>query len=153
MSSGATTTKSQKAKRKISLPWFRQGSVSNQHPALTRQHTIDTPSSFQARLLRRQPSQNAMTGVLEMTWVMADYTAANPQELTVSKGQQVEVVEVCQTRPDYCLVRMPTRGSDGHQDAIPEGLVPLAVLKQPPQPRGSPSRRIPQSIDHDIQGK
>ncbi|XP_076272417.1 trio Rho guanine nucleotide exchange factor isoform X4 [Rhynchophorus ferrugineus] len=91
------------------------------------------------------------TGVLEMTWVMADYTAANPQELTVSKGQQVEVVEVCQTRPDYCLVRMPTRGSDGHQDAIPEGLVPLAVLKQPPQPRGSPSRRIPQSIDHDIQ--
>ena len=62
--SGMTSTKSQKAKRKISLPWFRQGSVSQNHPGLTRQHTIDTPSSFQARLLRRQPSQNAMVSLL-----------------------------------------------------------------------------------------
>lgn len=52
--------KTQKSKRKISLPWFRQGSVAKSHPALTRQHTIDTPSSFQARLLRRQPSQSAL---------------------------------------------------------------------------------------------
>lgn len=55
--------KTQKAKRKISLPWFRQGSVAQQHPTLTRQHTIDTPSSFQARLLRRQPSQNALVNM------------------------------------------------------------------------------------------
>lgn len=55
--SGKPATIAQKARRKISLPWFRQGSVAPPHPALSRQHTIDTPSSFQARLLRRQPSQ------------------------------------------------------------------------------------------------
>lgn len=57
--SGATA-KPQKARRKISLPWFRQGSVTPPHPQLTRQHTIDTPGSFQARLLRRQPSNQHM---------------------------------------------------------------------------------------------
>lgn len=40
-------------RRKISLPWFRQSTT----PQLTRQHTIDTPGSFQARLLQRQSSQ------------------------------------------------------------------------------------------------
>lgn len=59
-SSTGVVPKTQKAKRKISLPWFRQGSVQQNHPGLTRQHTIDTPSSFHARLLRRQPSQNAL---------------------------------------------------------------------------------------------
>ncbi|KAH0534828.1 hypothetical protein KQX54_009134 [Cotesia glomerata] len=50
------TTIVQKARRKISLPWFRQGSVTPPHPTLSRQHTIDTPGSFQARQLRRNPS-------------------------------------------------------------------------------------------------
>ncbi|XP_045464356.1 kalirin isoform X2 [Harmonia axyridis] len=81
-------------------------------------------------------------GVLEMTWVMNDFTATCPQELSVSKGQQVEVVEVCATKPDFCLVRMPTRGTEQDSTVVPEGLVPLSVLKQPPAPRGSPSRRI-----------
>lgn len=80
-----------------------------------------------------------------MTWVMSDFTATSSSELSVMKGQQVEVVEVCQTRPDFCLVRMPTRGTDpDSSSAVPEGLVPLAVLKQPPAPsssRGSPSSR------------
>lgn len=53
---GKPATIAQKARRKISLPWFRQGSAAPPHAALSRQHTIDTPSSFQARLLRRQPS-------------------------------------------------------------------------------------------------
>jgi hypothetical protein len=53
---GKPSTIAQKAKRKISLPWFRQSSVTPPHPALARQHTIDTPSSFHARLLRLQPS-------------------------------------------------------------------------------------------------
>lgn len=88
-----------------------------------------------------------------MTWVMSDFTASGPEELTVTKGQQVEVVEVCAARPDFCLVRMPTRGSEGHQEAVPEGLVPLGVLKQPPQPRSSPSRRPPQASEHDVPGK
>ncbi|KAK0088982.1 hypothetical protein PV325_009865 [Microctonus aethiopoides] len=53
---GKPTTIAQKARRKISLPWFRQGSVTPPHPALSRQHTIDTPGSFQARQLRLHPS-------------------------------------------------------------------------------------------------
>lgn len=53
---GKPATIAQKARRKISLPWFRQASAAPPHVTLSRQHTIDTPSSFQARLLRRQPS-------------------------------------------------------------------------------------------------
>ncbi|XP_049818825.1 kalirin isoform X2 [Aethina tumida] len=90
------------------------------------------------------------TGVLEMTWVVSDFTASSSNELSVTKGQQVEVVEVCSSKPDYCLVRMPTRGTDHDQKTdVPEGLVPLAVLKQPPAPRSSPSRRPP-AAEHDI---
>lgn len=82
------------------------------------------------------------TGV-EMTWVVADHVAGAASELSVTKGQQVEVVEV---RPDWCLVRMPTAGCD----SPPEGLVPISVLKHPPpgclKPT-SPSRRTP---EHEI---
>lgn len=63
-----------------------------------------------------------------MTWVIADHAAVAAGELTVHKGQQVEVVEV---REDWCLVRMPTSGSA--VDSPPEGLVPTNVLKQPPK--------------------
>lgn len=111
---------------------------------------------FKLRLILLEPliSKHPLTvaisfqaGVLEMTWVVSDFTATCPQELSVTKGQQVEVVEVCSSKPDFCLVRMPTRGTD-HDASVPEGLVPLAVLKQPPAPRSSPSRRAP--IDHDL---
>ncbi|KAF5295457.1 hypothetical protein FQR65_LT10445 [Abscondita terminalis] len=86
-------------------------------------------------------------GVVEMTWVMSDYTASGPQELSVTKGQQVELIEMCQARPDYCLVRMPTRSADHECSNVPEGLVPLSVLKQPPAPKSSPSKRLP--LEHD----
>lgn len=89
------------------------------------------------------------TGVLEMTWVVNDFTATSPQELTVSKGQQVEVVEICSSKPDYCLVRMPTRGPADHESGtVPEGLVPLSALKQPPTLRSSPRRHPP--VEHDV---
>ena len=57
----SVTPKQHKSRRKISLPWFRQNSVSAPHSALSRQHTIDTPSSFHARLLKggRQRQVNA----------------------------------------------------------------------------------------------
>lgn len=82
-----------------------------------------------------------------MTWVVSDFTATSPQELSVSKGQQVEVVEICSSKPDFCLVRMPTRGTDHDLAGVPEGLVPLSALKQPPQLRSSP-RRHP--TEHDV---
>lgn len=52
---GLLPTKSQKSRRKISLPWFRQNSVTNPKAALSRQHTIDSPGSFR---FFRQPSTN-----------------------------------------------------------------------------------------------
>lgn len=77
----------------------------------------------------------------EMTWVVADHEAtAGSSEITVRKGQQVEVLEVPSTQsPDLCLVRLSTSAgpSGGSATAGPseqlEGLVPLAVLKPPPQ--------------------
>lgn len=83
--------------------------------------------------------------VVEMTWVIGDHVAApGSQELTVHKGQQVEVLDVNTASPDWCLVRMPTSGS---VDSPPEGLVPLSVLKQPPGVRTSPSRKNPNDPD------
>jgi triple functional domain protein len=84
---------------------------------------------------------------VEMTWVIADHVAAaGSQELSVHKGQQVEVLELNTSAPDWCLVRMPTSGSS--VDSPPEGLVPLAVLKQPPPGlKTSPSRRP--AADHE----
>ncbi|GFG34599.1 hypothetical protein Cfor_01930, partial [Coptotermes formosanus] len=84
---------------------------------------------------------------VEMTWVIADHVAAaGSQELSVHKGQQVEVLELNTSTPDWCLVRMSTSGSS--VDSPPEGLVPLAVLKQPPPGlKTSPSRRA--TADHD----
>lgn len=52
---GLLPTKSQKGRRKISLPWFRQNSVSAPHAGLSRQHTIDSPGSFR---FFRQSSNN-----------------------------------------------------------------------------------------------
>ncbi|XP_026331830.1 triple functional domain protein [Hyposmocoma kahamanoa] len=74
----------------------------------------------------------------EMTWVVAEHTASGNGELTVTKGQQVEVVESCQGRPDWWVVRVPGEPPQ-------EGAVPAHVLKpQPqhhPQQKTSPSRR------------
>lgn len=55
-------TKSQKGKRKISLPWFRQSSVSGQKAGLSRQHTIDSPGSFR---FFRQPSSNYQVNAIK----------------------------------------------------------------------------------------
>lgn len=74
--------------------------------------------------------------------MIGDHVAApGTQELTVHKGQQVEVLEMNASPPDWCLVRMSTSGS---VDSPPEGLVPISVLKQPPGVTGvktSPSRK------------
>ncbi|KAE8748270.1 hypothetical protein FOCC_FOCC004906, partial [Frankliniella occidentalis] len=142
-------TQGSKSRRKISLPWFRQNSLTPGRAFLTRQHTIDTPSAFQARLLNRQPSHSQAPPSAEMTWVIADFTAASSSELTVHKGQQVEVLDAPSAeRSDWCLVRMAA-GSAGAPDPAQEGLVPLSVLKQPPQglrasaaASTSPSRRL-----------
>lgn len=57
-------SKQHKSRRKISLPWFRQSSVNAPHAALSRQHTIDTPSSFHARLLKVNRQRQVIHRVL-----------------------------------------------------------------------------------------
>lgn len=56
--SNLVSTKSQKTRRKISLPWFRTNS-STPTSTLSRQHTIDSPGSFH---LLRQSSNGLQVG-------------------------------------------------------------------------------------------
>lgn len=72
-----------------------------------------------------------------MTWVIADHTPTAAGELSVQKGQQVEVLEMSAARADWCLVRaQPAEGTPAR-----EGLVPAVVLKPQPGQPASPSRR------------
>ncbi|XP_047358806.1 kalirin isoform X2 [Vespa velutina] len=93
------------------------------------------------------------TGVAEMTWVVADHLATpGSRELTVTKGQQVEVLEngsgngnasgIVGTG-EWTLVRLPL--APGQTDPPAEGLVPTSALKQPPSNscKTSPSRKPP----------
>lgn len=92
------------------------------------------------------------TGVVEMTWVIADHLAApGSKELSVTKGQQVEVLEngstntaastAGATNTEWTLVRLPL--TPGQAEPPAEGLVPTSALKQPPTAscKTSPSRK------------
>ncbi|KAH8386158.1 hypothetical protein KR200_001683 [Drosophila serrata] len=70
-------------------------------------------------------------GNQEATWVVADYIASSgTNELSVNKGQQVEIIEPpTASEPDFCLVRLNPQHDDA---AVQEGLVPVSVLKPPP---------------------
>ncbi|XP_046401247.1 triple functional domain protein [Ischnura elegans] len=113
----------------------------------------------------------AAAAAAEVTWVIADHRAApGSGELSVSKGQQVEVLELgAGPGGEWCLVRLASplpaqplsssalsppahgtastanaeSGGGGASSGHHEGLVPLAVLKQPPSglKTTSPSRR------------
>lgn len=87
-----------------------------------------------------------------MTWVVADHMAApGSRELSVTKGQQVEVLEngsSTGTTPagvpntgEWTLVRLPL--TPGQVEPPAEGLVPTSALKQPPSAscKTSPSRK------------
>ncbi|XP_071554016.1 kalirin isoform X2 [Temnothorax nylanderi] len=91
------------------------------------------------------------TGVVEMTWVVADHMAApGSRELSVTKGQQVEVLEngsattgttSVTNAGEWTLVRLPL--TPGQAEPAAEGLVPTSALKQPPAAscKTSPSRK------------
>ncbi|XP_049540930.1 triple functional domain protein [Anopheles darlingi] len=86
-------------------------------------------------------------GLAEMTWVIADHMAApGSSELSVTKGQQVEIVDMsCSGAPEYCLVRLSINASDSS-----EGLVPVAVLKPLPS---SHSKLSSKQRDSDTLGE
>ncbi|KAL9906430.1 triple functional domain protein [Glossina fuscipes] len=70
-------------------------------------------------------------GTYEATWVISDYIAlAGSNKLTVTKGQQVEIVEApTSAEPDFCLVRLNPPNDDG---VVQEGFVPISILKPSP---------------------
>jgi len=99
-----------------------------------------------------------------MTWVISDYVAAQgSSELSVQKGQQVEVIDTnCLGAPDYCLVRLTNvstnnnisssnnnnnvsttslSSSSTQEQIIQEGLVPTSILKPPPTQTKSSRQR------------
>jgi len=57
------------------------------------------------------------------TWVLSDYSATSSNEITVQRGQQVEVLEPSSSSTSMILVRLY-----GQKE---EGLVPQSCLKQP----------------------
>lgn len=72
---------------------------------------------------------------MEMTWVVTDYTATpGTNEVSVTKGQQVEIIETaCNGAPDFCLVRLNIHsGSAADGSGTIEGIVPMSVLKLAP---------------------
>lgn len=79
-------------------------------------------------------------GTHEATWVISDYIASpNSNELSVSKGQQVEIVEApTANEPDFCLVRLNPQSDDA---AVQEGVVPVSILKPPPGSQKTSSSR------------
>lgn len=66
------------------------------------------------------PSQ--LSGGCELTVVIHDFTACNSNELTIRRGQTVEVLERPHDKPDWCLVRTTDRSPAA------EGLVPCGSL-------------------------
>ena len=73
----------------------------------------------------------------ESTWVISDYLNPGPGELSVSRGQQVEILDYPSAVANSALVRLihgnaatPTSGEATPTAA--EGLVPISCLKQPP---------------------
>ncbi|XP_044587517.1 kalirin isoform X2 [Cotesia glomerata] len=98
------------------------------------------------------------TGVTEMTWVVADHAATpGSRELSVTKGQQVEVLEngsvhsgSSSNTNEWTLVRLPLIA--GQTEPPAEGLVPTSALKQPPTTscKTSPSRKTPSQTNVTI---
>lgn len=73
-----------------------------------------------------------------MWLITEDYTATSEKEVSVSRGQQVELVEsAAGGNPEWCLVRLPSVETNSTPT---EGLVPAAMLKQVPNLKVSASR-------------
>ncbi|XP_042151367.1 triple functional domain protein isoform X2 [Oncorhynchus tshawytscha] len=78
--------------------------------------------SIASRTSQNTLDSDKLSGGCELTVVIHDFMAGNSNELTVRRGQTVEVLERCHDKPDWCLVRTTDR-SPAH-----EGLVPCTML-------------------------
>lgn len=87
-----------------------------------------------------------------MTWVVSDYTATpGTTEVSVTKGQQVEIIEtVCNGAPDFCLVRLNIHsGSAADGSGTIEGIVPISVLKLVPSNKTGQRKGITDATTHE----
>uniref|UniRef100_A0A671NYI3 non-specific serine/threonine protein kinase n=1 Tax=Sinocyclocheilus anshuiensis TaxID=1608454 RepID=A0A671NYI3_9TELE len=78
--------------------------------------------SLASRTSQNTLDSDKLSGGCELTVVIHDFMAGNSNELTVRRGQTVEVLERIHDKPDWCLVRTTDRSP-----AL-EGLVPCAML-------------------------
>uniref|UniRef100_A0A1A7XG77 non-specific serine/threonine protein kinase n=1 Tax=Iconisemion striatum TaxID=60296 RepID=A0A1A7XG77_9TELE len=107
----ATTTKHHKGRRD-GEDLDSQGEGSSQPDTI----------SLASRTSQNTLDSDKLSGGCELTVVIHDFMASNSNELTVRRGQTVEVLERCHEKPDWCLVRTTDRSP-----AL-EGLVPCSVL-------------------------
>lgn len=86
--------------------------------------------------------------VVEMTWVISDYTATpGTNEVSVTNRQQVEIIDTnCKGAPEYCLVRLNGNAADG--SGTLEGLVPVSILKPAPSSKIVHRRAIDGGADN-----
>ncbi|KAM4706382.1 triple functional domain protein [Rhinophrynus dorsalis] len=78
--------------------------------------------SIASRTSQNTLDSDKLSGGCELTVVIHDFTACNSNELTIRRGQTVEVLERQHDRPDWCLVRTTDRSPAA------EGLVPCNSL-------------------------
>ncbi|XP_077209455.1 triple functional domain protein isoform X2 [Paroedura picta] len=78
--------------------------------------------SIASRTSQNTLDSDKLSGGCELTVVIHDFTACNSNELTIRRGQTVEVLERPHDKPDWCLVRTTDRSPSA------EGLVPCGSL-------------------------
>nr|XP_061838372.1 triple functional domain protein-like isoform X2 [Nerophis lumbriciformis] len=78
--------------------------------------------SLASRTSQNTLDSDKLSGGCELTVVIHDFMASNSNELTVRRGQTVEVLERCHDKPDWCLVRTTDRSP------AQEGLVLCSML-------------------------
>ncbi|XP_048363555.1 triple functional domain protein isoform X3 [Sphaerodactylus townsendi] len=78
--------------------------------------------SIASRTSQNTLDSDKLSGGCELTVVIHDFTACNNNELTIRRGQTVEVLERPHDKPDWCLVRTTDRSPAA------EGLVPCGSL-------------------------
>ncbi|XP_028673796.1 triple functional domain protein isoform X1 [Erpetoichthys calabaricus] len=78
--------------------------------------------SIASRTSQNTLDSDKLSGGCELTVVIHDFLASNSNELTVRRGQTVEILERPHDKPDWCLVRTTDRSPAA------EGLVPCGTL-------------------------
>ncbi|XP_053570468.1 triple functional domain protein isoform X2 [Bombina bombina] len=115
----AATTKQKAGRRLGTADLLRDGDdLDSQGDGSSQPDTI----SIASRTSQNTLDSDKLSGGCELTVVIHDFTACNSNELTIRRGQTVEVLERQHDRPDWCLVRTTERSPAA------EGLVPCNAL-------------------------